>query len=82
MLSACRHIFRLPEWELDIILQTQLTSFPANWNLGKSGLPVNWPWFNALHGHALTDLNGHFYAKLQYMSNSVLCMTLARPPMP
>ena len=64
MLSACRHILRLPGWELDIILQTQLASFPVNWNLGKSGLPVNymyWPWFNVLHGHALTDLNGHFF---------------------
>ena len=64
MLSACRHILRLPGWELDIILQTQLASFTVNWNLGQSGLPVNymyWPWFNVLHGHALTDLNGHFF---------------------
>ena len=30
-----------PEWELDVVVQVQLASFPANWNLGNLALLVN-----------------------------------------
>jgi len=52
LFSAHEHILTPQtalEWELDVILRTQLTSFPANWNLGNSVLPVTTYLFGLMH---------------------------------
>ena len=38
-----------PELELDVLLRTQLTNFPTNWNLGNSAAPVNYVLMHTLH---------------------------------
>ena len=39
--SPRRHVLKPQEWELDVVLRTQLASFPVTWNLGNSVLPVD-----------------------------------------
>ena len=41
MPNARRHVLKPQEWELDVVLRTQLASFPTTWNLGNSVLLVD-----------------------------------------